>query len=93
MVCVRVNLGPTSGPEAAQSMDRPALRPPRTFDSLPLWRVVRLAGGTQGSLVWAPSGDERPARLRPFVVLGFAASLVRGMKKCANLLFFRGFAT
>jgi len=49
--------------------------------SLPLWRVV-----------WVPSGDERPARLRPFVVLDlseepartrFAASLVHGMKDCA----------
>ena len=139
MVCVRVNPGPAGGPEAAQSRDRPALRPPRTFDSppardhpgrvddiidlgaylrrreegdkaprtafavwggdgerarfsLPLWRVVYLSGGTRGGLVWVPSGDDRPARLRPFVVLDlsedpartrFAASLVHGMKDCA----------
>ena len=57
-----------------------------------------LAGGLSGrrdsggGLVWVPSGDERPARLRPFVVLDlseepartrFAASLVHSMKDCA----------
>jgi hypothetical protein len=60
--------------------------------ALPLWRVVYLAGGSRGALVWVPSGDDRPARLRPLVVLDvaedparirFAASLVHGMKDAA----------
>ena len=57
--------------------------------TLPLWRVVYLAGGTRGGLVWVPSEDERPARLRPFVVIDlaeepartrFSPSLVHGME-------------
>lgn len=61
--------------------------------ALPLWRVVCMVGGTRGGLVWVPSGDERPARLRPFVVLDlseepartrFAARLVHGMNDCAT---------
>jgi hypothetical protein len=60
--------------------------------SRPLWRVVYLAGGTRGGLVWVPSWDERPARLRLFVVVDlsedpvrtrFAASLVHSIKDCA----------
>jgi hypothetical protein len=59
----------------------------RTRFALPLWRVVYLAGGTRGGLVWVPEGEER-ARPRPFVVLDlvdepartrFSGSLVQGM--------------
>jgi hypothetical protein len=59
--------------------------------ALPLWRVVYLAGGTRGGLVWIPAGDDRPARLRPFFVLDvkedpartrFAPGLAHGMKDC-----------
>lgn len=62
----------------------------RSRFTLPLWRVVYLAGGSRGGLVWAPSGDDRPARLRPLVVLDltedparirFSAGLVHGMKE------------
>ena len=63
----------------------------RSRFALPLWRVVYLAGGTRGGLVWVPSADDRPARLRPFVVLDlseepartrFPAALVHAMKDC-----------
>jgi hypothetical protein len=62
----------------------------RTRFALPLWRVVYLAGGARGGLVWVPSGDERPARLRPFVVLDlsedpartrFAPGLIHGIDR------------
>ncbi len=64
----------------------------RSRFALPLWRVVYLAGGSRGALVWIPSGDDRPARLRPLVVLDvtedparirFPAGLVHGMKDAA----------
>jgi hypothetical protein len=60
----------------------------RTRFALPLWRVVYLAGGGRGGLVWVPSAEDRPALLRPFVVLDlaedpartrFAPSLVQGI--------------
>ena len=41
----------------------------RTRFALPLWRIVYLAGGSRGGLVWVSSAEDRPARLRPFVVL------------------------
>jgi hypothetical protein len=56
--------------------------------ALPLWRVVYLAGGSRGGLVWVPVGQDPPSRLRPFVVLDlaeepartdFPPSLVHGM--------------
>ena len=60
----------------------------RTRFALPLWRVVYLAGGSRGGLVWVPTAEERPGPLRPFVVLDlaedpartrFASSLIQGM--------------
>ena len=56
--------------------------------ALPLWRVIYLAGGARGGLVWVAADDERPARLNPFVVLDLLEdpartrippSLVRGI--------------
>jgi hypothetical protein len=56
--------------------------------ALPLWRIVYLAGGSRGAILWVPAGDDRPARLNPFIVLdlahdpartGFDAVLVHGL--------------
>jgi pimeloyl-ACP methyl ester carboxylesterase len=45
--------------------------------ALPLWRVVYLAGGARGGLVWTPAAEEHPARLQPFVVLDLAEEPAR----------------
>jgi hypothetical protein len=45
--------------------------------ALPLWRIVYLAGGARGGLVWARATEERPARLNPFVVLDLAEDPAR----------------
>ena len=46
--------------------------------ALPLWRVVYLAGGVRGGLVWTRTGDDHPARhLNPFVVLDLAEEPAR----------------
>lgn len=45
--------------------------------ALPLWRIVYLAGGARGGLVWVPAGDDRPSRLNPFVVLDLAEDPAR----------------
>ena len=49
----------------------------RTRFALPLWRIVYLAGGSRGGLVWVPSAEERPTRLRAFVVLDLAEDPAR----------------
>jgi hypothetical protein len=49
----------------------------RTRFALPLWRVVYLAGGARGGLVWVPVSEERPSSLRPFVVLDLAEEPAR----------------
>ena len=45
--------------------------------ALPLWRVVYLAGGTRGGLVWSASSEEHPSRLHPSVVLDLAEEPAR----------------
>src|SRR5262249_12726107 len=45
--------------------------------ALPLWRIVYLASGARGGLVWVEAGEERPVRLNPFVVLDLAADPAR----------------
>lgn len=45
--------------------------------ALPLWRIVYLAGGSRGGLVWVPAAEDRPARVRPFVVLDLAEDPAR----------------
>ena len=61
----------------------------RTRFALPLWRIVHLAGGARGGLVWVPAADERPSRMRAFVVLDlsedpartrFSPTLVHGIE-------------
>ena len=47
----------------------------RTRFALPLWRIVHLAGGARGGLVWVPAADERPSRLRAFGGAGLAVHL------------------
>jgi hypothetical protein len=49
----------------------------RTRFALPLWRVVYLAGGARGGLVWVPESEDRPSRLHPFVVLDLAEEPAR----------------
>ena len=58
--------------------------------ALPLWRVVYLAGGARGGLVWIPGNEDHPSRLHPFVVLDlaeepartrFAPTLVHGLDR------------
>lgn len=45
--------------------------------ALPLWRIVYLASGARGGLLWVEAGDEKPSRLNPFVVLDLAADPAR----------------
>lgn len=45
--------------------------------ALPLWRVVFMAGGVRGGLVWTGSSEDRPTRLDPFVVLDLAEEPAR----------------
>jgi hypothetical protein len=58
--------------------------------ALPLWRVVYLAGGVRGGLVWTAAAEEHPSRLNPFVVLDlaeepartrFSPTLVQGLER------------
>jgi hypothetical protein len=45
--------------------------------ALPLWRIVYLAGGARGGLVWVKASEDKPLRLNPFVVLDLAQDPAR----------------
>jgi hypothetical protein len=45
--------------------------------ALPLWRIVYLASGARGGLVWVSVSEDRPSRLNPFVVLDLAEDPAR----------------